>query len=42
MIRIFYLDQESGSVREGGGCRASRDGADRPYCLVCRDWRPST
>jgi len=40
MIRIFYLDQESGSGREWLQGFYTRDGADRPYCLVCRDWRP--
>ncbi len=40
MIRIFYLDQESGGVREWLQGFYTREGADEPFCTVCRDWKP--
>ena len=40
MIRIFYLDQESGGVREWLQGFYTREGADEPFCMVCRDWKP--
>ncbi|MCU0520269.1 MAG: hypothetical protein MUF84_06220 [Anaerolineae bacterium] len=40
MIRIYYLDQESGGVREWLQGFYTREGEDEPYCMVCRDWKP--
>jgi hypothetical protein len=40
MIRIYYLDRESGGVREWLQGFYAREGDDAPFCTVCRDWKP--
>ncbi len=40
MIRIYYVDQESGSVREWLQGFYFMEGDNEPFCQICRDWKP--
>ncbi len=40
MIRIYYIDQETGGLREWLQGFYAREGDNAPFCQICRDWKP--
>jgi hypothetical protein len=40
MLRVYYVDQETGGIREWLQGFYARDGETAPFCQICRDWKP--